>query len=298
MVCRRPGWIIAIWLALATLVGCLSPSLTRLAAEGHAYALSAEVESQRAAQIIRQCWPDQSYHAMAVAALHRPGGLTQQDRKFAGRLAARFEASGRPKEILHVLGPASDPQIAQRLISSDGTLLLVATPLSTPFFAPATQEAVRWLGTQAAATDLAAPAGLEIHWTGDAVIGREYMAKVQTSLDRAAVATVALLMIVLLFVYRSIWLALVPLATIGASLVIARGLLAWSILAGWEVSPLVELFLVAILFGTGTDFCLFVSWRYAEHLDPADPVGSMRETLTRASAALSPAPARSSSACC
>ena len=42
---------------------------------------------------------------------------------------------------------------------------------------------------------------------GDAVIGRDYMANVKTSLDRAAVATVVLLLIVLLAVYRSFWLA-------------------------------------------------------------------------------------------
>ena len=112
------------------------------------------------------------------------------------------------------------------------------------------------------------------------------MASVQTSLDRAAVATVALLLCVLLAVYRSFWLALVPLVTIGASLVIARGMLAWMMLAGWELSPLVELFLIAILFGTGTDFCLFLSWRYAEQLNPKNPAGSMRVTLGRSVGAL------------
>ena len=125
------------------------------------------------------------------------------------------------------------------------------------------------------------PPGLEVRWTGDAVIGRDYMANVKTSLDRAAVVTVFLLMIVLWFVYRSFWLALVPLATIGISVVIARGLLAWMILAGWDVSSLVELFLIAILFGTGTDFCLFLSWRFAEQLNRNNPVGSMRATLAR-----------------
>jgi RND superfamily putative drug exporter len=277
---------VAIWLLLATLVGSLSPSLTRLAAEGQAKALAADAESQKAAQVIRQSWPDQSYHAMAVTALHRPGGLTEQDLKFAGRLATRFREAGAPKEILRVLGPDCEPQIARRLASQDGTALLVAIPISTPFFAPSTHEAVRWLRDQSVAAELAAPAGLELHWTGDAVIGREYMAKIQVSLDRAAIATVVLLMMVLFLVYRSLLLALVPLATIGASLVIVRGLLAWAILAGWEVSPLVELFLIAILFGTGTDFCLFVSWRYAEHLDQTNPTSSMCATLARSAPAL------------
>ena len=102
------------------------------------------------------------------------------------------------------------------------------------------------------------------------------MSNVQTSLDRAAVATVVLLLGVLFAVYRSVWLALVPLATIGASLVIARSALAWMVLAGWEVSPLVELFLIALLFGCGTDFCLFISWRLGEHWDAGDPANSMR----------------------
>ena len=180
-----------------------------------------------------------------------------------------------------MLGPASAPEIAQRLVSHDGTVMLVAVSLASSFVAPATHEAVAWMKNQAHAAELGIPSGLEIRWTGDAVIGRDYMANVKTSLDRAAVATVVLLLIVLLAVYRSFWLALVPLATIGVSLVIARGLLAWMILAGWEVSSLVELFLIAILFGTGTDFCLFLSWRYAEHLNRNNPAGSMRVTLAR-----------------
>ena len=55
------------------------------------------------------------------------------------------------------------------------------------------------------------------------------------------------------------------------SLVITRGILGWLTSAGWEISPLVELFLVAILFGTGTDFCLFVSWRFGEHFNADNP---------------------------
>ena len=159
----------------------------------------------------------------------------------------------------------------------------MAVPLSTSFVAPATHEAVAWLESQARADRLDLPQGLEVRWAGDALIGREYMSNVQTSLDRAAVATVLLLLGVLFAVYRSVWLALVPLATIGISLVISRSVLAWMTLAGWEVSPLVELFLVALLFGCGTDFCLFVSWRFGEHWDAGDPARAMRVTLERSS---------------
>ena len=47
--------------------------------------------------------------------------------------------------MLRVLGPGSSPEIARRLKSKDGTVALVAVPLSTSFVAPATHEAVAWL---------------------------------------------------------------------------------------------------------------------------------------------------------
>ncbi len=125
-VSRKPGWIVVIWLAIAAVVGCFSPNLTKLAAEGQAKMLASDAESLRAATLVKQSWPDQAYDSMAVAVLHRPSGLTDADRQFARRLAKRFEAAGRPKEMVRVLGPASPPEIAQRLVSPDGTVSLVA----------------------------------------------------------------------------------------------------------------------------------------------------------------------------
>ena len=267
-------------------VGLLAPNLTRLAAEGQAKMLPRDAECLRAAEMVGQAWPEQAYESTAVVALHRGEGLTAGDLAYARRLAARFERADRPREVLRVLGPLSPPEIADRLVSRDGTTQLVALPLAKTFVAPASHGAVAWLQAEAVKAGLRMPEGLDLCWTGDAVIGRDYMANVQTSLDRAAIATVVLLLIVLLAVYRSFWLALVPLLTIGISLVITRGLLAWMNLAGWEISPLVELFLVALMFGSGTDFCLFVSWRYGEHFDVADPAGAMRQTLRRSCMAL------------
>jgi RND superfamily putative drug exporter len=275
--------MVAAWLTLAVAVGVGSPDLTRLAAEGQSKLLGREAESRRAAELVKACWPDQAYESTAVAAFHRPSGLTEADRRFAARLAKRFEEADRPPVVLRVLGPNSRPEIADRLVSADGAVSLVIVPLDAANVAPAGHEAVDWLQAEADAALKEAPdaAGLEILWTGDSVIGRDYMHQVQVSLDRAAAATVVLLLIVLLMVYRSLWLALVPLTTIAVSLVIARGALAWLSLGGWKISSLVELFLVAILFGTGTDFCLFLSWRFGEHFNPRNPAGVMRMTLAR-----------------
>ena len=280
---RRPAWVIVAWAGLATAVGFGSPNLTRLAAEGQAKLLGHASESRRASEMVRRAWPDQAYESTVVLALHRPAGLTDSDRRFAISLAQRFESADRPGDVLRVLGPMSRPEIAERLVSQDKTVSLLVVPLDSSYVSPTAHKAIAWMQSRAEELRGQTPAvaGLELRWTGDSVIGRDYMAQVQASLDRAAAATVVLLLIVLLLVYRSLFLAMVPLATIGISLIIARGLLAWLSTAGWEISPLVELFLVAILFGTGTDFCLFISWRFAEHFNPENPAGVMKQTLNR-----------------
>ncbi len=285
-VTRRPVAVICAWLGLAAFVVLAAPDLTRLAAEGQALLIDERSESTIGAEIVKAAWPDQSFDSLAVVALHRPEGLTVGDRAFAVLLAEKFEAPDRPTAILRVLGPKSDPRVAARLISADGTTQLVAVPLAKSFVDPLAAEAVAWLQTLSTSGGPAPRPGLQLLWSGDAVIGRDYMANVQTSLDRAAMVTVCLLLVVLLLVYRSFWLAMIPLVTIGVSLLMARGVLAWLATLGWAISPLVELFLVAVLFGSGTDFCLFVSWRFAENWSAANPAGAMRATLRRAMEAL------------
>ena len=284
VVTRRPFHVAGAWLAVAVVVGLAAPDLTRLTAESEAMLLDKSAESARAEAILKTDWPDQAYESMAVAVLHRPSGLTAADHAYATKLSDAFGAPGKPKDLVRVLGPRSDPRVAERLVSNDATTQLVVAELTTAFVAPTAADIVARLQKQASAIE--SPPGLELKWTGDAVIGRDYMADVQTSLDRAALATVCLLLFVLMAVYRSFWLSLVPLTTIGISLVVSRGVLAWLVQAGWATSPLVELFLVAILFGSGTDFCLFISWRYAENWNPGNPAGAMRMTLRRAMSAL------------
>ena len=86
-----------------------------------------------AGELVNQCWPDQAFEAMAVAVLHRPGGLSVADRQYSMELSRRFQGAGKPGAIAGVLGPASEPEIAERLESKDKTVSLVAVTLSSSF---------------------------------------------------------------------------------------------------------------------------------------------------------------------
>jgi RND superfamily putative drug exporter len=283
-VCRRPTWVVVGWAIAVIAIGLAAPDLTNLVAQSPAELLPADAESARATALVRSAWPDHAHLSTVVVVLHRRGGLTDSDRAYACGLAGRFEKADRPDALREVLGPGARPEVAARLVSRDGTIQLVMTGLATSFVSPVSFDAIHWL--QARAAEAPHPVGLDVSWTGDAVIGRDQIRNVRISLDRAAVVTVALLAVVLLIVYRSAWLALIPLATVGVSLVIARGILAWMLRAGWGISMLTELFLVVILFGCGTDLCLLVSWRFREQWDGSDPAGAMIATLRRSAESL------------
>ncbi len=284
IIVRRPGRVIAAWVATTLAVLLAAPDLTRLVDGRETPLLPSHCESARASALVAPAWPDQSSASSVVAALHRPGGLSAADREYAQRLADQFQTENRPRPILRILGPDSPPEIAGRLVSRDGSVQVVIVPLATSFISPLSRSVIDWL--HARARELPPPSGLKFVWTGDAIIGRDMLHNVRITLDRAAVATVVLLLGVLLAVYRSLWLSLVPMLTIGASLLLARAVLAWMALAGWQLSCLVELFLIVILFGCGTDLCLLISWRFAELWDPDDPAAAMGEALRRARHAL------------
>jgi len=287
-VSRRPATVVSLWVVLLLLVVRFAPNLRELAAEGQAELLPENAESARAARILAEHWPNSWFESSAVLALHRPNGITDDDLVFAQELAERFRDPNRPDAILDVIGLDAEPEVVERLSSPDGTMLLLIVGIDESFVSPQSQTAMEWLEDQAEAAlgDYQSAEGLELLWTGAAALGRDYMRDVSRTLDRAAIAAVFLLLGVLLAVYRSLFLALVPLLTIGVSLMVTRGVLAWMATAGWEISSLVELFLVVILFGCGTDYCLLLSWRFSENWNPSNPASAIRTTMGRVVPAL------------
>ena len=140
---RFPERTVALWLILAAVAVVVSPNLTKLAAEGQARLLPQDAESALAADLVRRTWPAQAYEASAVLGLHRAKGLSTADHAYALRIADAFSpAAERPAEIARVIGPRSQTELAERLISRDKTLQLIAVPFVSSFVAPASHRAV------------------------------------------------------------------------------------------------------------------------------------------------------------
>lgn len=114
---------------------------------------------------------------------------------------------------------------------------------------------------------------LEIEISGSAAFGADMLRAASSSVRQTEGVTILLVIIILTLVYRGPFLVAIPLTTIGISLLVSTSLVA--LLArdprhpesyGLGVFTTTRIFIVVLLFGAGTDFCLFFLARCREIL--------------------------------
>jgi RND superfamily putative drug exporter len=138
------------------------------------------------------------------------------------------------------------------------------------------------------------PKGLEVGVTGTAAVGTDMLFASAESIRNTEWTTIVLVVSILLLVYRAPGLVVVPLLAIVMSFFVSCDLIAilarWSQVSGWfdyKVFKTTEIFIVVILFGAATDYCLFLIARYREELERGlAPAEAIQEALSRTGHAL------------
>ncbi len=121
--------------------------------------------------------------------------------------------------------------------------------------------------------------GLKIEMTGSAAIGGETLLAARDAIRYTELITVVMILLILAVVYRAPLLVLVPMLSIGVAVVVSLSLIA--LLTGWSIKQTIpgldmrvfttsRIFIVVVLFGAGTDYCLFLIARLREEAMKAD----------------------------
>lgn len=273
----HPLKVCAAWLLLAVGLTLVAPDWRRQSQDDDIRFLPDSYPVVRGFKLLEQAFPQDVFACRVLFSLDRAETeLSAEDFELADRMTDELQALAKENPNLQITGVVShrEPMIGSRLISADNHCTLIQMSLATPYLALQTQETVGQ--AEARLRPILAAAGADaptMHITGPGGVGRDLVVASAQSLDHTTLATVVLVVIILLAIYRSPLLALIPLITIGLATWVALQVLALAtLIPGVHLVNISQVFSIVILFGAGTDYCLFLISRYREELESGQTI--------------------------
>ena len=271
----RYRWlVIGGWIVLAALIMLTAPNLDDVASSDTSDMLPASAPFNAGFARLAENFPAEYVSSSAVVVFEVPPGTRIQDSAgwdVVGALTTWLTGPDAPAGIAGVTSPAGGSSLlSSSLISQDGELALVMINLTHGPTNSVTREAL-----SAVEAFLAEHApGLVTYISGSGPIISSYAEVAISSIDRTLGVTILLVVLILLLVYRSPVSPLIPLFTVGLSYLITRGIVAWIGQSLMTVTTYANVMLVVVLFGAGTDYCLFLISRFREEMATSDEVQS------------------------
>ncbi|MGD1172568.1 RND family transporter [Mycobacterium seoulense] len=253
--------VVGLWVVAASAANLVVPQLERVV-DSHARSFMptdapSAVAAARAAQLFDQT-PSNNF---VYVVLERNQALAPRDRQFYDAMTAALGSDHR--HVYAVTDLWSQPATAAGARSSDGRAVSVMVRLAGMLGTAQARDSVN--AVRATVQRLSPPAGLDVHVTGPGATIVDEFSAIDRQMLGITAATIGLILLLLLMVYRSPIAAAIPLISVGLSLALAR-----AVVAALGQSNVVEvsLFSVALMaamtLGAGTDYAIFLVGRYHE----------------------------------
>ena len=270
--------VMALWFVIAVALVIVAPPLASIYNNNVTLSIPSNADSQVAQRLLLEKFPaDRGTPAIVV--FYDAHGLNADDRARAKSYNDWLTSSTRPVGIGPTLSIFTVPQAASQLVSHDGTTMTIITTLTVSsadaHFAAAIQA------MRARLTKTIAGSSLQAHVTGPAGISTDAGAIFAATDLPLLLATVGLVLILLIALYRSPILAFLPLVGVGWALQIVDALLGFAGKLGvFGVSQQATSIMIVLLFGAGTDYSIFIAARFREELQRTeDKHDAMRTTM-------------------
>ncbi len=280
----RAWWAVILgWALLGIGLAMVAPAFDQVATYDDSAFLPEGAPSVVGDRLVEQGWPDDDLSGSITVVLERTDGtLTDADRAALSDLVAWARSDDAPEQLGTVTTHLDDPALSDVFVAEDGQAMFFLLGLEVPAYTPPANEAVTQVRDHVAAAQL--PDDVDAHVTGAAVVAADENMAIQSTLARTTWLSIALVSAILLWVFRSPIAPLVPLATVATAFAVSRSVVSLLAQAGMDVAALYETFAVVIIFGAGTDYCLFLLSRYREELDGGTVAGLQPARRLRAGA--------------
>lgn len=285
-VVRWPWIVIGLWVTIAVALPLTLPSLGEMAQKHPLSLLPGDAPSSVTARKMTEAFRESGTEDLLLVVLTNDKGLGPDDEAGYRKLVNALRQDTR--DVVMVQDFVTTPPLRQVVTSADHKAWVLPVGVAGELGTPRSYAAFNRISELVKHTVAGTPLTADV--TGPAATVADLT--VAGNRDRLPIelAIGVLVLIVLLVVYRSLVTMLLPLLTIGLSLVIAQAVVAgYSQLTGSGVSNQSMVFLSAIMAGAGTDYAVFLISRYHDYrrsgADPDDAVKRAMNSIGKVIAA-------------
>ncbi|MGW0412082.1 MMPL family transporter [Streptomyces collinus] len=278
-VVRHPVWTIVAWLIAAVAIVATAPGLPSNSDESSF--LPKSYESIRAAELQQKAFPS-AFTPSAIALYQRTDGgrLTDADKQDVARITTELGKKHIDQVQKVVPGqPSKDGRYDLTLVQMD----------SKKAGQPEQADAAKMLRDDV--KQLAKGTHLEVKLGGSAAQALDQQDSSKRGQALIGIGTFVIILVTLLIIFRAPILAVLPLVLIGLVSAVANGLIAYATkLFDLQANSSISSILIVVLFGVGTDYFLFLMFRYRERLRAGDePKQAMVNAVDRVGEAIASA---------
>lgn len=271
--------VISIWLAALIILTVFAPSSKEHAENSGEGSVREDSPSEIAHELLEEHFPSQEGMS-ALYVFHRQAGLTEDDRERFNQLSEWLQSDDKPEEITDALPFHEFPvEMQDQMYSEDGTTLLFNISLASELESDEIEMILDEVHDKALSVGLT---DLQIEVTGPAGIAQDTLTLFRNADFILMIATILIIFILLMLVYRSPILAVTPLVIAAIVYGVADRVI--GILGGadlFTIDSQATSIMIVLLFAVITDYSLFVFSRYKEQLYRQESkYRSMQEAMT------------------
>lgn len=260
-------FILAVWIVVIAVLFMVAPNMEALVREKGQISVPEGYSSTIAEKILKdvQSSENSGSHLQTALVFHSNKKLTKSDFTLAEKAVSKLEKNKSKLGISEILTHFNEAKLKDQLVSEDGKTILVSLKVNAN-----NREAKEISDDLYQAID---DVKLDHYYTGNWVISDDLVTNSQEGLKKTEGITVAFILIVLLLVFRSAVAPIIPLVTVGFSYLTAQSIVSLLVdKVNFPLSTFTQIFLVAVLFGIGTDYCILLLSRFKEEMAKNDSV--------------------------
>jgi len=253
---RRPWYVVIGWIVAGVLIVVFAPKLSSTADQSEF--LPSHYESIRAAELQTKAFPQQTgVGALVVFDRTDGGALTAGDQATIKQVTTQLDGTVGKVFSGVVVQPPSQNKLVQ--------IAVVGIDKDKNPYDPDAIDAAKQL--RADAHRLTDGGDLTVGVTGAAAQALDSQDASSKAEAIVGLATFGLILVLMVVIFRSVILALFPLIVIGIVSQVAVGLIgAANKVFDLKTDSSIQVILIVVLFGIGTDYILFFLFRYRERL--------------------------------